>query len=293
MKDKSFKQRFAAFATETEPQFRKKGSFRNAKAMVINMALRLKKTLAEFIGTLFCILIGCGSVMALKTDYKNGCAYLVVALAFPAAYAAVYYMFSHICDAHFNPAVSFSSLILGDISFLDFIFYLVGQLSGAFAACGLLLGIFYGHTGTFGANEVYDDSTWLSLLVEFLLALFFILARISGGHNDKSKAGIVSGIALFAVSAVGIQLTLTSANPARSIACAIFAGGDYIMNVWPFIVGPFIAAAVASLIHLILKKSSDDISETRSKEKITDKEDSDISEDVRNLNNDKIQDLTQ
>ena len=193
----------------------------------------MKKYIAEFIGTLVLVLIGCGTAMAVGCDPSMGSGYILTAFAFGLALLTMAYSIGNISGCHINPAVSLGMLISKKINGKDFCGYIVSQVLGALAGAGLLALIFNGAgivdmTGAFGSNGLsgVNDNAWIGLLVEVLLTFIFVIS-ILGVTSEKFKHGAVAGLvialSLVAVHILGIGLTGTSVNPARSIGPAIVA----------------------------------------------------------------------
>ncbi|MCL1896506.1 MAG: MIP family channel protein [Clostridiales bacterium] len=219
-----------------------------------------RKYFAEFIGTLVLVFMGCGSAVVLGCETDGG--HLAVALAFGLSIVAMAYIIGNVSGCHINPAVSLAMLLRKDIDGKDFTFYVIFQVAGAVAAAALLnvllwFGV-YDETGGLGANGVEGAGDWTgALIVEVILTFIFVLV-ILGVTADKGKqsvAGIVIGLTLAFVHIVGIPLTGTSVNPARSIGPALFAGGDALDDLWVFIVGPLAGAVVAFLVFTALYKA--------------------------------------
>ena len=223
------------------------------------MAKNIKKYVAELIGTMILVFVGCGSAVALGCDPDGG--HLAVALAFGLAIVATAYVIGNISGCHINPAVSLAMLINKKLSATDFIGYVIAQIAGAFAGAGLLkMLVSFGVTdltGGLGSNGVANVGVAGAIAVEIILTFIFIFT-ILGVTSDESKgsvAGIVIGLTLAFVHIIGIPLTGTSVNPARSIGPAVLAGGDALANVWVFIVAPLVGAALAAAIFKLLKTS--------------------------------------
>lgn len=223
----------------------------------------VKKYIAEFIGTCVLVTLGCGTAMLVGCDAQNGCGYLLTALAFGLVIVGMAYCIGNISGCHINPAVSLGVLISGGISVKDFIGYVISQCLGALAGAGLLSGIFdlgavEDKTGGLGTNGLagVNDNAVAGLLVEAVLTFVFVLTILgvtSKKANHGSFGGVVIGFTLTLVHILGIGLTGTSVNPARSIAPAVFAGGDALSSLWVFIVGPFIGAALAAVCYKFLE----------------------------------------
>ena len=216
-----------------------------------------KKYFAEIIGTLTLVFMGCGSAMVLGCDIAGG--HLAVALCFGLAIVATAYVIGNVSGCHLNPAVSLAMLISKRMNVKDFIGYVIAQVIGAIAGAALLK-LLTGFnmpdlTGAFGANGTATLGITGSLVAEIILTFFFVLTILGVTADEKkgSVAGIVIGLALVFVHIVGIPLTGTSVNPARSIGPALFAGGEALSSVWVFIVGPLVGAVIAALVYSILK----------------------------------------
>ena len=218
----------------------------------------LKKYLAEAIGTAVLVFMGCGSAVFLGCDAAGG--HLAVALAFGLSIVAMAYVIGNVSGCHINPAVSLAMLIDRRISGVDFCGYVVSQLIGGFLGAGLLRAVssFAGidKTGGLGSNLAAGaGGTCGALIIEVVLTFIFLLV-ILGVTDDSKKgsvAGIVIGLTLTFVHIVGIPLTGTSVNPARSIGPALFAGGQALSDLWIFILAPLAGAALAALVYKVIK----------------------------------------
>ncbi|MBO6232243.1 MAG: MIP family channel protein [Ruminiclostridium sp.] len=228
----------------------------------------MKKYIAEFIGTCVLVTLGCGTAMLVGCDAANGGGYILTALAFGLVIVGMAYCVGNISGCHINPAVSLAVLISGGMDVKDFIGYIVAQCLGAFAGSGILAAIFgsgsvVDKTGGFGANGLggVNGSVVAGLIVEVVLTFIFVLTILGvtskkAGHG--SFGGLIIGLTLTLVHILGIGLTGTSVNPARSIAPAVFAAingnGDPLASLWVFIVGPFVGAALAAVVYKFLEK---------------------------------------
>lgn len=216
----------------------------------------MKKYIAEFFGTAVLVFMGCGSAMVLGVGADGG--HLAVALAFGLSIVATAYVIGGISGCHINPAVSLGVLLSKRMSLKDFCGYVVAQVLGGIAGAALLrLFVMFGMpdiTGGYGANGVAVLGIGGSLAIEVLLTFIFVLTilGVTGDEGKGSVAGIVIGLTLAFVHIVGIPLTGTSVNPARSIGPALFAGGAALSSVWVFIVAPLVGAALAALFYRLL-----------------------------------------
>ena len=223
-----------------------------------------KKCIAEFIGTFTLVLVGCGTAMLVGCDSVNGCGYILTAFAFGLVIVGMAYTVGNVSGCHINPAVSLAVLISGRMSVSDFIFYVISQILGAISGAACLkiifsLGQVKDMTGGLGSNGLagVNGNFVAGLIVEILLTFIFVLVILGvtdSKYNHGSFGGVVIGFALVMVHIIGIGLTGTSVNPARSIGPALFAGGDALASLWVFIVGPFIGAALAALIYKLMAK---------------------------------------
>ena len=220
----------------------------------------MRKYFSEFIGTMVLVFMGCGAAVTLGAETAGG--HLAVAFAFGLSIVAMAYVIGGVSGCHINPAVSFAMLLRKKISVPDFAGYVVAQIVGAIfgaAILFLLVNVFSvtDYTGGLGTNNVAGVGPVGGLIVEVILTFIFIFA-ILGVTSDESKsgvAGIVIGLTLVLVHIIGIPLTGTSVNPARSIGPALFAGGVALTDLWVFIVGPLLGSLTAVIaFNLIYKK---------------------------------------
>jgi aquaporin Z len=216
----------------------------------------MKKYLAELIGTGILVFIGCGS--AVIAGKQIG--FLGIALAFGIALLTMVYAIGSISGCHINPAVSIAMLVAGKMNLKDAVGYIIAQCIGAVIAAGLLLVIASGQAGyTIAVNGLGQNGygiaspTGYSLaacaLAEVLLTAMFIFVIFGSLSKDAPKgfAGLAIGFALFMAHIVGIPVTGTSVNPARSLGPAFFVGGTALAQLWLFIVAPVIGGILAAL----------------------------------------------
>lgn len=223
----------------------------------------VRKYVAEFIGTMVLVIMGCGTAMLVGCDSANGCGYILTALAFGLVIVGMAYCVGNISGCHINPAVSLGVLISGGMNVKDFVGYVISQCLGAIAGTGILslifnLGGVTDKTGGYGSNGLagVNGNAGAGLIVEIVLTFIFVLTIIGvtskkAGHG--SFVGLIIGFTLTLVHILGIGLTGTSVNPARSLGPAIFAGGDALSSLWVFIVGPFVGAALAAVVYKLLE----------------------------------------
>ena len=214
----------------------------------------MKKYLAEFIGTAVLVTLACGTAAVTGCNGEANASYVLTALAFGLVIVAMAYSIGNVSGCHINPAVSLGVFINGGMSAVDFVGYVVAQILGALAGAGILVGIIGKEMGL-GCNGLYNDSIGKSLFAEIVLTCVFVLAVLGATSKIENShvAGLVIGGSLTLVHLLGIGLTGTSVNPARSLGPAILMGGSDLTVVWVFIVGPMIGGAIAALIWKILK----------------------------------------
>lgn len=226
----------------------------------------MKKYIAEFIGTAVLVVFGCGTAMLVGCDASAGTGYLLTALAFGLSIVACAYSIGNISGCHINPAVSLGVLISGRMSKKDFVGYVIAQVLGAVCGSILLMGIFglgavKDQTGAFGSNGLagVHGSVGAGLLVELVLTFVFVLAVLgvtAKKANHGSFGGLVIGFTLTFVHILGIGLTGTSVNPARSIGPALISAvsgnADPMGSLWIFIVAPLLAGAIAAVCYQYL-----------------------------------------
>ena len=228
----------------------------------------MKKYLAECIGTATLVILGCGTAMLVGCDAAAGSGYLLTALAFGLTIVAMAYSVGNISGCHINPAVSLGVLMTGGMNAKEFVGYVVSQCVGALAGSGILALIFglggvTDMTGGFGTNGLtgVGGNALAGLVVEIVLTFIFVLAILGvtskkAGHG--SFGGLVIGLTLVVVHILGIGLTGTSVNPARSfgpaVVAAIAGNTAPLAALWVFIVGPLVGAALAAVTYKALEK---------------------------------------
>ncbi len=228
----------------------------------------MKKYLAEFIGTCTLVVLGCGTAMLVGCDAAAGGGYILTALAFGLSIVAMAYCVGNVSGCHINPAVSLGVLLAGRMEKKDFLGYVIAQCAGAFVGAAILALIFKlggvkDMTGGFGSNGLagVNGSAAAGLLVEIVLTFIFLMC-ILGVTSPKAKhgsfGGLVIGLTLTGVHILGIGLTGTSVNPARSLGPALiaaFTGNTApLACLWVFIVGPLVGAALAAVVCKALEK---------------------------------------
>lgn len=219
----------------------------------------MKKYLCEFLGTCVLVLFGCGVAVLTNADL------VATSLAFGLSIIATAYVIGDVSGCHVNPAVTFAMWIDKRISTKDFFAYVCSQVLGALLGSVLLIFILnstglgdyrtigLGANG-FGTRTASGITMLGALLVEIILTFIFVLSVLGVTKNKKnsSVAPIVIGLTLTFVHIMGIKLTGTSVNPARSLAPALCLGGEALSQVWVFIIGPFVGAAFAALVSFFI-----------------------------------------
>lgn len=221
----------------------------------------MKKYLAEMVGTMVLVLLGCGTAVALACGADTA-SVVGTAVAFGLAVVAMAYTIGGISGCHINPAITLGCLLTKRISGKDALMYIIFQVIGAFIGSAILY--VFVNTGSpeiagtsTGANGLagVGGSALAGIIVEAVLTCIFVLVVL--GTTDAKKgagnfAGLAIGLSLILIHLVGIHFTGTSVNPARSIAPAVFEGGQALTDLWVFIVGPFIGSVFAALVWCII-----------------------------------------
>lgn len=222
----------------------------------------MKKYAAEFIGTFWLVLGGCGSA-ALSAAFPGvGIGLLGVSFAFGLTVLTIAYSLGHVSGAHLNPAVSFGLWAGGRFSGKDLLPYIISQILGGIAGAAVLYLIVTGNgsaIGDFAANGYGDHSPGkydqtAAFVTEFVMTFMFLIVIL--GATDKASsagfAGIAIGLALTLIHLISIPVTNTSVNPARSISQALFVGGWAIEQLWLFIAAPVAGALLAGFVYKLL-----------------------------------------
>jgi len=214
---------------------------------------------AEFFGTFWLVFGGCGSAVLAAAFPGLGIAFAGVALAFGLTVLSMAYAVGHISGGHFNPAVTVGLWAAGRFRSADVVGYVIVQVLGAIAAAAVLYLIASGKAGWtpdgFASNGYGDLSpgkySLAACLVTEIIATFFFLFVIIGATSKGAAvgfAGIPIGLCLTLIHLVTIPVTNTSVNPARSTGQALFAGGEYLAQLWLFWVAPLLGAIVAGWV---------------------------------------------
>jgi aquaporin Z len=223
-----------------------------------------RRLAAEFLGTCWLVLGGCGSAVLAATFPDTGIGFLGVSLAFGLTVLTAAYAVGSISGGHFNPAVSVGLYVGKRFPASDLLPYMVAQVLGAVVAAAVLYLIASGRAGFdvsagFAANGYAEHSPGgyplLAALVAEVVLTFFFLVIILGSTDPRAPQGfapIAIGLALTLIHLISIPVTNTSVNPARSTGPALFVGGWALMQLWLFWVAPIIGAALAGLAYRLL-----------------------------------------
>ncbi|PFO91714.1 aquaporin [Bacillus cereus] len=211
----------------------------------------IKKAIAECIGTFVLVLFGTGT--AVIGGGVGGIGILGIAMAFGLSIVAMAYSIGTISGCHVNPAVSIAMFINKRMTATELTYYVLAQILGALLGTITLVSILKSSDMTLsnlGQNSFGSLGASGSFLVEFVLSFVFILViiAVTGKKGITNLAGIVIGLTLVLVHLLGISLTGTSVNPARSIAPALFVGREAISQLWVFIVAPILGGIAAAVV---------------------------------------------
>ncbi len=221
----------------------------------------IKKLSAEFVGTLWLVLGGCGSAVLAAAFPDVGIGLHGVSLAFGLTVLTMAYAVGHISGAHFNPAVTVGLWAGKRFPASEMLPYIVAQVVGAIVGAGILYVIASGKAGFttasgFAANGFGDNSPGKYALVaclvtEIVMTFFFLIIILGSTHNRAPKgfAPIAIGLGLTLIHLISIPVTNTSVNPARSTGPALFVGGWAIAQLWLFWVAPILGAALAGFFY--------------------------------------------
>lgn len=216
-----------------------------------------KKLIAEAIGTMVLVLMGCGSAV-FNGGATSVSAVLTIAFAFGLSVVAMAYTIGHISGCHINPAITWGVWLSGRMTGKEAAGYMAAQIVGALVGSTILYAITSNMslTGT-GANQYAEGQLFPALLAESVFTFIFVFTVLGSTATDNKTsnwAGMAIGLCLVLVHIVCIPITGTSVNPARSIAPAIVAGGIPLLQLWVFIVAPLSGATVAAFVWKGLSK---------------------------------------
>ncbi|MBF2078455.1 MAG: aquaporin Z [Synechococcales cyanobacterium T60_A2020_003] len=234
-----------------------------------------KRCIAEFFGTFWLVLGGCGSaVLAANFPYDDatnalGIGLLGVSLAFGLTVFTMAYAVGHISGGHFNPAVSFGLWAGNRFPSSELLPYIIAQVLGAIAAGGILLLIASGRAGFelvgsnplatngYGAHSPGGYGLFACLITEIVMTFFFLIVilGVTDSRAPKGFAAAAIGLCLTLIHLISIPVTNTSVNPARSTGVAIFAGTELFSQVWLFWLAPIVGAIIAGFVYKALFES--------------------------------------
>ena len=224
----------------------------------------LNRSAAEFIGTFWLVFGGCGSALFAAAFPELGIGFLGVALAFGLTLLTMAYAIGHISGCHLNPAVSVGLWTGKRFSAADLLPYIIAQVAGGIVAAGVLYFIASGKAGFdlsagFSSNGYGEHSpggySLPSALIAEVVLTFMFLFIILGATDDRAPKGfapIAVGLGLTLIHLIGIPVTNTSVNPARSTGPALFVGGWALKQLWLFWVAPIAGAILAGLIYRLV-----------------------------------------
>lgn len=221
----------------------------------------MKKYGAEFFGTFWLVLGGCGSAVLAAAFPNVGIGLLGVALAFGLTVLTMAFAIGHISGCHLNPAVSIGLWAGGRFPAKEVIPYIVSQVIGGLVAGGILYVIASGAAGFdvsagfasngYGAHSPGGYSLLAALVTEIVMTMMFLIV-ILGATDKRAPQGlapIAIGLCLTLIHLISIPVTNTSVNPARSTAVALFAGGWAIAQLWLFWVAPIVGALLGAAVY--------------------------------------------
>ena len=225
----------------------------------------MNKYAAEFVGTFWLVLGGCGSAVLAAAFPGVGIGLLGVSLAFGLTVLTMAYAIGHISGCHLNPAVSVGLWTAGRFSGKDLLPYIVAQVLGGIAGAGVLYLIASGKAGFdvtagfasngFGAHSPGGYSMVAALVCELVMTAMFLVI-ILGATDADAPAGfapIAIGLGLTLIHLISIPVTNTSVNPARSTGVALFAGGWAIEQLWAFWVAPILGGMLGAVVYRVIK----------------------------------------
>ena len=232
-----------------------------------------RKLAAEFLGTMVLVVVAVGVATESFGFKLFGLSYtagvVATAFAFGLVLVALVYAIGPISGCHVNPAVTLGFIASGRMKLAEGVAYLVAQFAGGIVGAYLLYWMFTTSplyqksvqglgTDGYGKESHLFVSQWGAFLIEVVLTAIFVLVVLFATHKAaiQGAAGVAIGFGLVMVHLIGIPLTGTSVNPARSLGPALVVGGTALSQVWLFIVAPLVGALVAAIIHLLLAERS-------------------------------------
>jgi aquaporin Z len=224
-----------------------------------------KRCTAEFLGTFWLVIGGCGSAVLAAAFPELGIGFAGVALAFGLTLLTMCYAIGHISGCHINPAVTFGLVAGGRFPAKDLVPYVIAQVLGGIAAGAVLYLVASGKTGFdagasgFASNGYGEHSPggytlMAALICEVVMTAFFVLIIMGATDRLASAgfAGIAIGLSLTLIHLISIPVTNTSVNPARSTGVAVFQGGWALGQLWLFWLAPIVGAVIGGLVYRYL-----------------------------------------
>jgi len=230
----------------------------------------MKKLIAEFIGTLWLVLGGCGSAVLAAAFPELGIGFVGVSLAFGLTVVTMAYAIGHISGCHLNPAVTIGLAVGGRMNTKDVVPYIIAQVMGAIAGAAILYLIASGKegftVGGFAANGFGEHSPGgyglvSAFVTELVMTMMFLIIILGATHSKAPKymAGLAIGLGLTLIHLISIPVTNTSVNPARSTSQALFAEGSWaIPQLWLFWLAPILGAVIAGVLYRYLSPEKED-----------------------------------
>lgn len=226
----------------------------------------MKKYLAEFVGTLTLVLFGCGAAVIAGPQVGV----LGIAFAFGLALIMMAYGIGPVSGCHINPAVSLGAFTAGRMSLQDLIGYIAAQFLGGIAGAAILAAVASGHFGAVEPVQNLGQNGWgpdylggytlqAAIIFEFVATFLFLITILGSTQSGAptAMAGLAIGLALTVIHIVGIQITGTSVNPARSFGPAFLVGGNALSQVWMFLLVPSLGGIAAGLLFRLKTLSAD------------------------------------
>jgi len=226
----------------------------------------MKKLIAEFIGTMWLVLGGCGSAVLATGGFGDlGIGFVGVSLAFGLTVVTMAYAIGHISGCHLNPAVSIGLWVGGRFDSKDLLPYIIAQVLGGILGAAILYLIVSGQSDFKSVNDFASNGyekgspggySMLSALITEVVMTFMFLIIILGATHEKAPkylAGLAIGLGLTLIHLISIPVTNTSVNPARSTSQALFADNDWALpQLWLFWIAPIIGAILAGIVYKFL-----------------------------------------
>lgn len=230
------------------------------------MISKTSKFIAEMLGTMVLVLMGCGSAVIAGADGTTGVGLLGISFAFGLSVVAMAYAIGHISGCHINPAISIAMVAAGRMKMNEAFRYIIAQMLGAIIGAGILYIIFMNHPGAemkpwalgsngWGPGYLDQYNTLAAFVAEFIFTFIFlmvILGSTSTKNINGGFAGLAIGFSLVLIHIVGIKVTGISVNPARSFGPAIFAGGAALEQLWLFFAAPILGGIAAAFTYNLL-----------------------------------------